>query len=253
LEGGKEANYWPGFVDALSNVVVTMVFVMVVFVIALLYFSQNKAKEMIAAAEKASAEKLAAEPKYDPDMAKKLADALKELEAKRKENDALKKTLAEASARATAAGAASGAAAGATGGQAPPQAGSITKDEIKVAEADVKRGPAPAVASIRGTNSALEITFPNGTIELDKASKAKLEAAFAALQARAQTTGIELVSVAEAGPYSEGRRLAYYRNIAIRNWLIEHNIPTAKIRTRIAEKDTGRTTGLLQMSIPGES
>jgi hypothetical protein len=45
MEGGKETNYWPGFVDALANVVVTMVFVLVVFVIALLYFAQNKAKE----------------------------------------------------------------------------------------------------------------------------------------------------------------------------------------------------------------
>ena len=28
MEGGKTANYWPGFVDALTNVVIAMVFVM---------------------------------------------------------------------------------------------------------------------------------------------------------------------------------------------------------------------------------
>ena len=48
--GGKEANYWPGFVDALSNVVVVMVFVLVVFTIGLIHFSQNKAKEIVAQA-----------------------------------------------------------------------------------------------------------------------------------------------------------------------------------------------------------
>ncbi|MBI3446689.1 MAG: hypothetical protein HY055_15345, partial [Magnetospirillum sp.] len=35
----KEQNYWPGFVDALSNVVLTLVFVLVVFVFALVITS----------------------------------------------------------------------------------------------------------------------------------------------------------------------------------------------------------------------
>jgi hypothetical protein len=43
MEGGREANYWPGFVDALSNVVLTLVFVLVIFVFALLMAS-NKVK-----------------------------------------------------------------------------------------------------------------------------------------------------------------------------------------------------------------
>jgi hypothetical protein len=41
---GKEQNYWPGFVDALSNVVLTLVFVLVVFVFALV-ISANKVEE----------------------------------------------------------------------------------------------------------------------------------------------------------------------------------------------------------------
>ena len=58
MEGGKEANYWPGFVDALSNVVLTLVFVLVIFVFALLMASNKVAKKMdeVVAAEKAGKE-----------------------------------------------------------------------------------------------------------------------------------------------------------------------------------------------------
>jgi hypothetical protein len=46
MEGGKEQNYWPGFVDALSNVVLTLVFVLVIFVFALLMASNKVAQKM---------------------------------------------------------------------------------------------------------------------------------------------------------------------------------------------------------------
>jgi hypothetical protein len=54
MEGGKEQNYWPGFVDALSNVVLTLIFVLVIFVFALLMASNKVAQKMeeIATAEK---------------------------------------------------------------------------------------------------------------------------------------------------------------------------------------------------------
>jgi len=48
MEGGKEQNFWPGFVDALSNVVLVMIFVVVVFVVTLFYYSQKLAQAKIA-------------------------------------------------------------------------------------------------------------------------------------------------------------------------------------------------------------
>ncbi len=46
MEGGKEQNYWPGFVDALSNVVLTLVFVLVIFVFALVMASSKVAERV---------------------------------------------------------------------------------------------------------------------------------------------------------------------------------------------------------------
>jgi hypothetical protein len=46
MEGGKTANYWPGFVDALTNVVIAMVFVIVVLAIALSFAAQLMGKRI---------------------------------------------------------------------------------------------------------------------------------------------------------------------------------------------------------------
>jgi hypothetical protein len=46
MEGGRSANYWPGFVDALTNVVIAMVFVIVVLAIALSFAAQMMGKKM---------------------------------------------------------------------------------------------------------------------------------------------------------------------------------------------------------------
>ena len=225
---GKDANYWPGFVDALANVVVTMIFVVVVFTIALLYFSQNKVKEAIASAQSAvpdpSKKELAQASAVVADLQKKLAELQKENETLRRQNQ----TPAKAS--------------------VPPQAGAVPRDEIKVAESSPLPGPAPAQARIQGTASSVQILFPTGTIELDQAAIARLESAFAKLGDAARSSGVELLGVAEVGPYSEGRRLSYYRNLALRNWLIERGVPAARIRMRIADVDTGRPEGMVQLS-----
>ena len=44
MENGRQQNYWPGFVDALSNLVLTLVFVMTIFILALFYLSSKVAQ-----------------------------------------------------------------------------------------------------------------------------------------------------------------------------------------------------------------
>lgn len=46
MHGEKEQNYWPGFVDALSNVVLTLVFVLVIFVFAIVMASGKVAEHV---------------------------------------------------------------------------------------------------------------------------------------------------------------------------------------------------------------
>jgi outer membrane protein OmpA-like peptidoglycan-associated protein len=225
---GKETNYWPGFVDALANVVVTMIFVVVVFTIALLYFAQNKVKEALATAQNPVTEPV---PKPVPDAATVAALQNRVAELQR-ENDALRRQAQASPPRSN----------------PPPQAGAVTRAEVKVAEPPKTPGPAPALAAIQGTDSAVQIVFPAGAIELDPPSLTRLEAAWSVFADRARANGVDVVGIAEVGPYSEGRRLSYYRNLALRNWLIEKGVPASRIRMRIADVDTGRTEGVVQLS-----
>jgi outer membrane protein OmpA-like peptidoglycan-associated protein len=227
MEGGKEMNYWPGFVDALANVVVTMIFVIVVFTIALLYFSQNKVKEVLAAAEQAKAEARAEAKAQAPPAPPSVAALEKRLAELARENEQLRRQMQAKPA---------------------PQAGSVERGEVKITESAPVAGAAPASVRIRGTRSAVEVVFPAGAIDLDKASLGRLETSFAAFAERARAGGVELVGVAEVGPYSEGRRLSYYRNLALRNWLIEKGVPASQIRMRIADVDSGQPEGLVRLS-----
>lgn len=224
---GKEVNFWPGFVDALANVVVVMIFVVVVFTIALLYFAQNKIKEAAAVAQKGQMVAMAA-PAEQTATVVALQKRVAELQ---RENDSLRSQV-QTPARPS----------------PPPQAGSLPRAEIQVIEPKLPPGPAPALAQIKGSDASLQVVFPTGAIELDPPSIARLEAAFAGFADRARAGGIELVGIAEAGSYSEGRRLSYYRNLALRNWLIEKGIPSAQIRVRLADTDTGGPQGIVQMS-----
>lgn len=223
---GKEVNFWPGFVDALANVVVVMIFVVVVFTIALLYFAQNKIKEAASIAQ--GGQKVALASAEHTAAVAALQQRIAELQ---RENDKLR-SQAQTPARAN----------------PPPQAGSLERGEVQVVETKLPPGPAPALAQIQGSQASLQVVFPAGAIELDPPSIARLEAAFSGFADKARAGGIELVGIAEAGSYSEGRRLAYYRNLALRNWLIEKGIPSSQIRLRLADANTGGPQGIVQLS-----
>jgi len=70
MDSGKEQNYWPGFVDALSNVVLTLVFVLVIFVFALAMASSNVAQRM---------EKIADQEKTQEDAKAAMTQKIQEL------------------------------------------------------------------------------------------------------------------------------------------------------------------------------
>ena len=360
--GGKEANYWPGFVDALSNVVVVMVFVLVVFTIGLIHFSQNKAKEIVAqaaleqrdAAESpqeaaqarefvsdllasklealmreneqlraGKAESAASGPatpqasaatrenppaadsaratpspespgsalaplpsdeavrskaldrlaqvvrenlalreaikiaerqqKEDPASASQLAELKKALESQQKRADQAERQAAASRAALAKERAASARAASEArdGGGAPTrvQAGAVAQAQVVADEVATEEGDRVATPEIRGQQAALAITFPGGAYLISDKTRQLLDTAFSKIAQGAAQNGVTLVASPEGGSSSEGRRLSYYRNLEIRNWLIKRGIPAEKIRMRIAEKNSGADRGVIQLSV----
>ena len=192
---GREQNFWPGFVDALSNLVLTLVFVMVIFVLALFYLSSKVSKSKMEA--------------LCPATKAELVQTKKELEETKA---ALRAALSLA-------------------GQ--------VKESVSVSE----KKPAPVLKRekvstlISGGGASIVIRFPMGVVELDAESKQALDKAIAPLLASGLQVKTSLSAVPGPETYSEGKRLSFFRAVAIRNYLISKGVAKANIDSKVASHD----------------
>ena len=189
----KEQNFWPGFVDALSNLVLTLVFVMVIFVLALFYLSSKVTQSKMDA--------------LCPATKTELEQVKKELEETR---SALRVALAEA--------------------------GQI-KARVDVSEkkpAPIAKNKVSTETSVIG--SAIIIRFPIGVAELDDGAKAVLDKALAPILATGEQVKASLNAVPGPETYSEGKRLSFFRAVAIRNYLISKGVSKDSIESKMLDQ-----------------
>jgi hypothetical protein len=184
----KEQNYWPGFVDALSNVVLTLVFVLVVFVFALVIASnkvERKAAEMIQAAHEQVASKdadtIVAELQAKLNAAQ---EKLKELE---------KKELTETS--------------------------TVIEKTIDISVDDKTGLRAVGAVTISRKGGKIVIKYPNAISDLDEPSLAVLDKMLEDMRGQIVGKKITIKSYIGLESYSAARRLAYYRILGLRNHL----------------------------------
>ncbi|HLO74980.1 MAG TPA: hypothetical protein VK196_00815 [Magnetospirillum sp.] len=221
---GKELNYWPGFVDALSNVVLTLVFVLVVFVFALVMASNKVTQKVLEQAELTKdreAQRALAESEV-LDLRLELRDALAALQEARIENDKLRKLVEELKKQ-----------------QVPgSEERNALKEKVQI-QVDAK----PVVINTedqpdvdRGTG-VIVITFPRGVFEINDRAKAELEKALTAQKAQLVGLNAQVRSIMGAETFSEARRLAYYRSLTVRNLLIDKGLGTGKSIDIVIEQD----------------
>lgn len=156
MEGGREQNYWPGFVDALSNVVLTLVFVLVIFVFALVMASSQLEQQI---REKIEAEKSNVATGETSDIT--VADEVTE---------------------------------------------------------KIKEDTSPV--HVEGAASKIVLNFPPGTTKIDQDASNKLSQAFDTVQKSVGKHKVIMLSTVGREAYSTARRLAYYRAIDVRSYLI---------------------------------
>lgn len=154
MEGGREQNYWPGFVDALSNVVLTLVFVLVIFVFALVMVSST--------------------------VEQRLREQIESNKA------------------------------------APAQA---EKKDISVADKAIEDSKNGAV-KVDATTGSISLHFPSTVTDMDATSSDKLAKVHGELKNIYGKYKIVMRSIIGEGSYSTAQRLAYYRAIGVRNYLI---------------------------------
>jgi outer membrane protein OmpA-like peptidoglycan-associated protein len=192
MEGGREQNFWPGFVDALSNLVLTLVFVMVIFVLALFYLSSKVSKSKMDA--------LCPETKAELSQVKKDLDEARE---------ALRVSQA-----------------------------SQVKERVDASEKKpplLKKEKISAEASNAG--SSIIIRFPMGVVELDDDAKKVLDKAIAPLLASGKQIKTNLSAVPGPETYSEGKRISFFRAVAIRNYLISKGVAKGNIESKVVGLD----------------
>jgi hypothetical protein len=194
MENGREQNFWPGFVDALSNLVLTLVFVMVIFVLALFYLSSKVSKSKMDA--------------LCPETKTELSQVKKELEETR---NALRVALA--------------------------QAGQV-KEHVDAGEKKpslLKKEKVSTETSAGG--SSIIIRFPMGVVELDDDAKQALDKAIAPLFASGKQIKTSLNAIPGPETFSEGKRLSFFRAVAIRNYLISKGVAKGDIDSRVIGHD----------------
>ncbi|MDK9722671.1 MAG: hypothetical protein OEL53_15965 [Rhodospirillales bacterium] len=210
----EQHDYWPGFVDALSNVVLTLVFVLVVIVFALVISSskvQQKAIELAHESYEHQQQKQTAEAEM-LDLRRELREAMKALQDSQALVAELKKQLEALKSSDPA-----------------KETKGPTQQRVKIAVAP--RTDKKAViedSEIDQNVGVIVVTFPIGVFELSEKAKEELLAALAPYKDKLEGTQPALRSVQGAESYSEGKRLAYFRGLSVRNFLIDKNFGTGR-------------------------
>ncbi|MBC7907281.1 MAG: hypothetical protein H7Y60_11120 [Rhodospirillaceae bacterium] len=215
MESGKELNYWPGFVDALSNVVLTLVFVLVVFVFALVMASSKigqKAFEIAEVAKDREAQRVLAENEM-LDLRKELREMLANLQDVQSENDKLRKQLQEMKRT-----------------QVPgSEEMNALKEKVQIqVTAKPRTAESEDEAEVDHDTGVIVIVFPRGVFEINANARAELDKALDSQKARLAGMNVAVRSVMGAETYSEGRRLAYYRGLTVRNYMIDKGLGTGQ-------------------------
>ncbi len=209
--GSGETNYWPGFVDALSNVVLTLIFVLVIFVFALVMASnkvEEKMQQVIQAQkdQKAQGAQMSYEQHQDDDEIKQLKKQLEqaqiELKAREIQNEGKSQKKIQDD----------------TGTQDQNSSSVIESDKEIVVQKNEEQEYQASASSIEKNDNKITVIFPDSVSDIDDKALNDLMGKID----KSKIVGKKIIirSVLGDESYSVAQRLAYYRVLNIRNFLI---------------------------------
>lgn len=243
MEGGKEQNFWPGFVDALSNVVLVMIFVVVVFVVTLFYYSQKlaqiKVSKLVTETQSQTVRgDVKSRPEHDapakvdvpqgPTANASTSSDTSQDGAQAQEIDRLKREVVMLKAKLASNALQSDA--GSLRSSAPSSPNAI---QVKT---DPTRNEIAPGLQVDGGGKAVVLNFDNDTTQLTEDGSKALDSGLGDWVRRVKSGQGKIVvtGVISTGAYSDGRRRAYYRTVAVRNYLIDAGVDKALVVSRVA-------------------
>lgn len=264
LDDASAETFWPGYVDAVTNLVLNLLFVVVIMTVAVFMFamelgrmqpktrpevSQNTTPAASAGAAAGQGQGAAGTPVATQSEALKQKEAqvaalqsrVQALESEVRQRRLAGRSEDTASENAKAADPASQSASqgNATGAAAQPPkvitaTGLASAPERGIEKAAPSGGPAGGIV----------IKFADDAVALVRSEVEELRRA---LEPIAAAGGAKIEVVVPAG-FSEARRLGYYRAMAVRNQLIEMRIPPNRIEIAVRDGSAGADSSRVMVS-----
>ena len=192
MEGGREQNYWPGFVDALSNVVLTLVFVLVIFVFALAMAS-NKIDQKLQEIKPVDNAKMLAMGVENEKLKSQLSSLQAEIDKLNKEAKSERRDASN---------------------------GSAAPSKVVATMSRLQQAGSTELKVVANSNNIL-ITFPSMASDIDERASSEMELAIAAITQKLGKYRVFIRTAAGGESYSVTNRVAYYRAINVRSVLVE--------------------------------
>jgi hypothetical protein len=220
MEVGKNTNYWPGFVDALGNTIIAMVFVVIVLAVSLSMYAKLLAQRQ---AEKIVAQKLA-EIKANGDLPSGGGAPVHGPARTARSRDA---------------------------DPSPEMGGHPMPTEVVEAR-EVRGKSDPTVPEVREQGGAIEVIYGREAFELVSGSKERFQGLVRKVKEATGNTGIEITVVASDLHFTETQRHAYLRAMILRNELIDLGFAPrlVTVKTRATGSD-GEPMIARVVSVPG--
>jgi hypothetical protein len=226
----RHVNYWPGFVDALSNMVLAMVFIMLVLSLAVAMYS--------VLATRAVAQRLAPEAAVGA-AAGAGGTAGESALVQVPQSPSVRDTR-----RPSEVGLGAGAKAAAPTGP------------LAAARVDVKQGAAPAqVPSASGRVHAglarpnvVVVTFEGMAVAMSEEGTRSFDEAVQPMAAWIKSGHAELVASAPAGYLTDNQQLSFYRLMAVRNLLLAKGMAPGRIQVRVSDAPLAGDLGIVRVS-----
>ena len=237
MAGSSESNdasdiFWPGYVDAISNLAINLLFVIAVMCIVILSFvleETTKGKPQPGDAPVVS--------QSASDQASK--DATAAMQQLQKENAKLKQelqSLQQASAAAS------------SGASGSPQRSNVVNNTPKTETVNARQEvmkDEKGQSSMNTVGAGLIVNFDPKVVTLSPEEGKDVITRLDAF-GPVKTTRWQITVISPKG-FSESARLAYYRAVAVRNVLIQNGVPGEQINMRVVESaqagaDSARVT-----------
>ena len=219
-------NHWPGYVDALTTMLMVMTFVMMILGIAVFAMSQNVSRIIVEAIARAALIEPKGEAEPVPELTERILDKLRR-HPPRPPLDAAERLNPETRG----------------GGKADPDpapvpaqdpaAPAMMGDEKRLVSAQPAFvPPAPGPVRSQTAGQALVLEFQPRATRLDDTVSTSLNATLANDGAFQGARSIEIrATIDRASPsLSDARRIAYYRAMLVRSAAMAAGIPATRIR-----------------------